>query len=402
MPLGITPTTKKIGRHEEFRSMSDDPSHYIYPLVRMRFDLKKNPMTSEYQTQIEEYEKKLSASSLPKLETEYQRAELVKLRFGKPECALSESELVEKGHFEERLSKLSPSELVRYESASEDETVKNLVETHRFRALTPELRASYFGEPPEYAHWGALDCWTIDEATSLTMGLDPKIDLFSKMKEAREAFAASGWSSRVEQARHALKVKREELWKEISVRGFPTDPLLQLDEDPEEVLREWTFADAADEYIQLQDRIKRAIDAGKIGEKIIPAKYVLWAIDSGISVPDELKQAVQAPNEITVWKARHDAVAAERDDLKHQVSQMKAKAGRDRLILKEPKIVKRLIIAMAVTKYNYDPKALRSAVPQKISDDLTRLGISVDVDTIRDWLRKSAEELPDWEQGNRS
>jgi hypothetical protein len=96
MPLGITPTTKKIGRHEEFRLMSDDPSHYIYPLVRMRFDLKKKPMTSEYQTQIEEYEKKLSAFSLPELEAEYRRAELVKLRFGKPEYALSESELVEK------------------------------------------------------------------------------------------------------------------------------------------------------------------------------------------------------------------------------------------------------------------------------------------------------------------
>ena len=138
--------------------MSDKSSHYIYPLVRMRFDLKKKPMTSEYQTQIEEYEKKLSEFSLPELEAEYQRAELVKLRFGKPEYALSELELVEKGHFEERLSKLSPSELVRYEFASEDETVKNLVEAHRFRALMPELRASYFGEPRNMCigvHWTA-------------------------------------------------------------------------------------------------------------------------------------------------------------------------------------------------------------------------------------------------------
>jgi hypothetical protein len=111
--------------------MRDKSSHYIYALVRMRFDLKKKPITSGYQTQIEGYEKKLSEFSLPKLAAEYQRAELVKLRFGKPEYALSESELCEKGHFEERLSKLSPSELVRYESASEDETVKNLVEAHR-------------------------------------------------------------------------------------------------------------------------------------------------------------------------------------------------------------------------------------------------------------------------------
>jgi uncharacterized protein (DUF2267 family) len=390
--------------------MSDDPSHYIYPLVRMRFDLKKKPMTSEYQTQIEEHEKKLSAFSLPELEAEYQRAELVKLRFGKPEYALSESELVEKGHFEERLSKLSPSELVRYASASEDETVKNLVEAHRFRALTPELRVSYFGEPPEYLHWGALDCWTIDEATSLTMGLDPKVDLFSKMKDAREVLAASGSSSRVEQARHALKVKRDELWKEISVRGFPSDPLLQLDEDPEEVLREWTFADAADEYIQLQDRIKRAIDASKIGEKIIPAGYMLWAIDSSIAVPDELKQTVEARNEITDWKARRDdllkqrdAIAAQRDDLERELSELKSKLAQGKIKPTERTSVRRLIIGMAVGWYGYNPNTKRNEAIREIFDVLKKLGIPRDMDTVRNWLQESAEELPpDWEQGNRS
>ena len=203
----------------------------------------------------------------------------------------------------------------------------------------------------------------------------------------------------MEQARNALRVKREELWKEISVRGFPTDPLLESDEDPEEVLREWTFADAADEYIQLQDRIKRAIDARKIGEKIVPAKYVFWATGSNIPMPNELKQAVEARNEITDWKARyddlfrqHEEVSAERDDLERQVSQMKAKPRRDTLILKEPTILKRLIIGMAISKYDYDPKASRSAAPQKIFDHLLRLGISVDVDTIRKWLRTSAEE----------
>jgi hypothetical protein len=379
--------------------MSDESSHYIYPLVRMRFDLKKKPMTSEYQTQIDEYEKKLSEISLPELKAEYQRAALVKLRFGKPEYALSESELVEKGHFEERLSKLSPSELVRHESASEDETVKNLVEAHRFRALPPELRASYFGEPPEYVHWGALDCWTIDEATSLTMGLDPRVDLFSKIKGAREAFAASRSSSRVEQACHALKVKREELWKEISVRGSPTDPLLQSDEDdPEEALREWTFADAAAEYIQLQDRIKRAIDAGKIGEKIIPAKYLLWATDSNIPLPNELKQAVEARNEIPNWKARyddlvrqHEEVSAERDDLRRK---LESKTRQDEINPKKLTSARRLIIGMAVDAYKHNPKALRTDTAAKISGKLALHHIKIDADTVRTWLQESAEELP--------
>jgi hypothetical protein len=247
--------------------MSDDTSLYIHTLVGMRFDVAKIPMTPEYQAQIEEYEKALSQLSLPEIRAEYQRAELVRLRFGKPEYALSESELAEKGNFEERLSKMLPSELVRHESASEEETVKNLVGGHRLRALTPELRASYLGEPPDYVHWAELEYWTRGEAISLTIGLDPKVDLLS---ERHDVFAPSKSSSKVEQAIHALKMTREEAWKQISDFGYPTDPTMGFDEDGEEVLRKWTFTDAAAEYIQLQDRIERAIEVGKLGDKIIP------------------------------------------------------------------------------------------------------------------------------------
>ena len=391
--------------------MSDDTSDYIHTLVAMRFDVAKTPITREYQAQIEVYKKELSQLSLPEIRAEYLRAELVKLRFGKPEYTLSESELAEKGHFEERLSKLPPSELVRYESASEDETVKNLVEAHRLRALTPELSASYFGEPPEYVRWGALDCWTRGEAISLTIGLDPKVDLFS---ERHDVFAPSKSSSKVEQALHALKMTREEAWKQISDFGYPTDPTMGFDEDTEEVLRKWTFTDAAAEYIQLQDRIERAIDAGKLGERITPAGYIHWARDSGIPVPDELKQAVEARNEIPNWKARYDdllkqfeAVSDERDGLRRELDQMRstqdAKAGRDTITPRERTTVKRLIIGMAVKGYRYNPKAGRNEATKDIADDLDRLGISLDVDTVRKWLQESAEELkPDWDQKDRS
>jgi hypothetical protein len=380
--------------------MSDESSYYISILVGMRFDLQKKPMTPEYQTQITEYEKKLSEFSLPELEAEYQRAELVKLRFGKPEHALSKSE-------QERLSKLSPSELALYESASEDETVKNLVEAHRFRALTPELRAAYFGEPPDYASWGVLDCWTIDEATSLTLELNPKIDLFSKMKESRKVFARTTSSSRATKARHAVKVSRKKIWKEISVWGFPADPLLfEICDESEAALEHWAFADAAAEYIQLQDRIARGIDAGKLGEKIIPVEYMLWAANSGITVPNELKQAIEARNEITDWKARnddllkqHDAIAVERDGLKRELGKMLSKAYPDKIHPNERRSVKRLIIGMAVDAYGYNPKDKRSDATPEIHKGLARFKIKLDEGTIHKWLRASEDELsPGWEE----
>ena len=204
-------------------------------------------------------------------------------------------------------------------SASEDETVNNLVEAHRLRALTPELRASYFGEPPEYVRWGALDCWTIGEAISLTIGLDPKVDLFS-----HDVFAPSKASSKVEQALQALKITREEAWKQISDFGYPTDPTMGFDEDTEEVLRKWTFTDAAAEYIQLRDRIERAIEVRKLGEKIVPAAYVIWATNNNISLPDELTRAVKARSEIPDWKAQYEAASNECDALKRELEELRS------------------------------------------------------------------------------
>jgi archaellum component FlaC len=434
--------------------MSDDTSLYIHTLVGMRFDVAKIPMTPEYQAQIEEYEKALSQLSLPEIRAEYQRAELVRLRFGKPEYALSESELAEKGNFEERLSKMLPSELVRHESASEEETVKNLVGGHRLRALTPELRASYLGEPPDYVHWAELEYWTRGEAISLTIGLDPKVDLLS---ERHDVFAPSKSSSKVEQAIHALKMTREEAWKQISDFGYPTDPTMGFDEDGEEVLRKWTFTDAAAEYIQLQDRIERAIEVGKLGDKIIPAPYVIWATNSNISVPSELIRAVNARSEIPDWKAKYEAASHECDALKRELETASneydslkreletasnecdalkreletasnecdalkreletasnecdaLKRGLEELrsthekkqdlSTRERSTVKRLIIGMAIRGYKYNPNADRNLATKEIADDLELLGISLDVDTVRKWLNESREELPsDWQPG---
>ena len=142
--------------------MSEQSSYYISTLVGMRFDLAKEAYDARVpRHKSKSMRKKLSAiASARNLKLSINELNWLRFKFGKPEHALSKSELVEKGHFEERLAKLSPSELVRYEAASEDETVKNLVEAHRFRALTPELRAAYFGEPPDYVHPGVrMDCW---------------------------------------------------------------------------------------------------------------------------------------------------------------------------------------------------------------------------------------------------
>ncbi len=61
----------------------------------------------------------------------------------------------------------------------------------------------------------------------------------------------------------------------------------------------------------------------------------------------------------------------------------------------ERKTALKLIIGMAVKGYAYDPNASRSNTVSEIKSDLEGLGIALDDDTIRKWLREATEFLPE-------
>ena len=54
----------------------------------------------------------------------------------------------------------------------------------------------------------------------------------------------------------------------------------------------------------------------------------------------------------------------------------------------------KLVIGMAVKGYVYDPKAARSDSVAEIVKDLALVGVPLDDDTVRKWLREAAELLP--------
>jgi DNA repair ATPase RecN len=149
--------------------------------------------------------------------------------------------------------------------------------------------------------------------------------------------------------------------------------LFGICDESEVALERWAVADAAAEYIQLQDRIKRAIDAGKLGESITPARYMLWAANSDIAVPSELKQVVEARNESPNWKARYDDLSkqhqelvAQCDVLRRELTEMKSKTDRDEINPKERTSMCQLIIVMAIGGYGYNPKAKRGTTANDI------------------------------------
>jgi hypothetical protein len=64
------------------------------------------------------------------------------------------------------------------------------------------------------------------------------------------------------------------------------------------------------------------------------------------------------------------------------------------LSAKERLTAQKLIIGLAVKGYGFDPKRQRSEVPPKIARDLGTLGLQLDEDTVRRWLKDAAELLP--------
>lgn len=73
-----------------------------------------------------------------------------------------------------------------------------------------------------------------------------------------------------------------------------------------------------------------------------------------------------------------------------------SRKAKDSLSPKERKTALKLIIGMAMSKYQYDPQTTRSGVPTKIVNDLYLKGIEIDIDTVRNWLQEAASQLDDF------
>lgn len=61
---------------------------------------------------------------------------------------------------------------------------------------------------------------------------------------------------------------------------------------------------------------------------------------------------------------------------------------------KERESLLKIIIAMAMDGYGYNPADKKSPIPAEIVAHVEELGLSIDVDTVRKWLREAAALLP--------
>jgi hypothetical protein len=207
----------------------------------------------------------------------------------------------------------------------------------------------------DLGHWGTLLLWSLDEAIALSLGLDPQ---------------HASWMSIAPQVR--------------------VSPL-------------------AKKYSQLRERVSRAEQGGELSNPISPHKYMEWARRNMIEVSKVLAEEIVAR---TGRIQDYESICAANAKLTQRISELEAiltaesdKLGSgganvvDRpLETRERESLQSILIACAIKPYNYSP-SMRSAVPRQISEDLERLGLPLDEDTVRKHLAKAAELLRgDWQK----
>ena len=125
------------------------------------------------------------------------------------------------------------------------------------------------------------------------------------------------------------------------------------------------FSSFAANYHQRLDQVVRAIDAGLMPEQITPKSLIRWAAQTGVEIPAELQKS------------------ATYTDTKNK----------DGLSETERTSMLKIILGIAVSKYEYQGDASRNTATgenrDSIAADLAKMGIDLDSDTIRRYLNEA-------------
>ena len=139
----------------------------------------------------------------------------------------------------------------------------------------------------------------------------------------------------------------------------------------------------------------RATQARQLGLRNKPTRFLAWAARNEIAVPARLAEAVRRHDpEQNDWKGLYHGALAERDGALRRVAQLESDTQVKGLRTRERETLLKLLVGMAVATYKHDPTATRTSTAAAISQDLHSLGISIDEDTVRKWLKEAADFLP--------
>lgn len=206
----------------------------------------------------------------------------------------------------------------------------------RFPAINQWLRAVIERDRTfaKYDYWGKAAYLSMDEALWLSVGLEP-LKEFERVLEGQ------------------------------STRAGKIDPVVEHMKAQRELLRR-SFG-----YGQKVKAQSMLSWINSVGHDVHPGfRRMLETVVGRTSVtPAAVMEAVASPA----------SIEAKRIDPRERLSMAK------------------LLVAVAIDAYGFDPKAKRSPIPKELEGIAARLGLEITDDTIRSYLRLGAEQLPqDW------
>lgn len=222
-------------------------------------------------------------------------------------------------------------------------------------------------------YWSKMPKWSVEEATLLTIGVDPletNADRLSAIKDSLQYR------------------KTRDLIERANVANHFTHSNAAMSHDPVDTNLFICWIDNHD--IAFPEKLKR---------------QTLKAIERNGDDPKTLKRQLKtfqrmAESSQNMAKAGfdlrkvHDKLREEREKNSAEKTASSNKGNAKPLHLKEKESLFKMIIGMAIKGYGHNPKAKRTQTAPEIRKDLELLGLNLDEDTIRKWLKESAEILP--------
>lgn len=181
--------------------------------------------------------------------------------------------------------------------------------------------------------------------------------------------------------------RRERLiahWARAPYWSLEDGAVLAYDLDPKEAIeRPVTGYDhprlrAPADARRLLDFARRAVEVGSLEERSAPIAFMKWA------------RSVDVEFHSGWWKAMGDAT----DQAGPEVDGPPPFTPVPELTTKEQDTLLKMVAGMALAFYGWDREALRNKATGEIASDLALAGVPLDPDTIRKWLKRSADLIP--------
>jgi hypothetical protein len=269
------------------------------------------------------------------------------------------------------------------EIARRYETERAKWDAENVARIEQEESGRVFNQPGANAdleYWSRMPHWSLDEAIALSFGKAPELVSWKAIEpHVRVSPFAARYARLRELASRALKWQHLYdpitpnlfiAWTERVGLEFPA-PLKQLAFVRAENFKDWP---------KLYEEMKEAKD------KII-ADWRDHAEQQLATAKEFAQRRDDAMARVAILESE---IAALRNELEKAREARKEKS----LGTRERDSLLKITIGMAMAGYKYDPRSSRNPATSEIVDDLLRLGVGVDAETLRKFLREGVQLLP--------